>query len=157
MSLIGGTSNLCDVHHKASRGNTCSINFRKRNSLNIVFWEKPTLRRLMTKMDKIIYIYIYIYYILYIYILYIIYIYIYIYILYVKYIYNNSYKNVFFIFLFLQYLNSETPWKWLGRKTNCHFFTSSKVLDSFSISTHSTELIVSLQLNMLLQYSIYFI
>ena len=46
--------NLCDVHHKASRGNTCSINFRKRNSLNIVFWEKPTLRRLMTKMDKII-------------------------------------------------------------------------------------------------------
>ena len=68
--------------------------------------------------------------------------------MYIKYIKNNSYKNLFFIFHFYNTLTVKLNGKPLAKKT--FFF----LIKQFLISTRSTKLTILVLLNMLLQFFI---
>ena len=70
--------------------------------------------------------------------------------MYTKYIRNNSYKNLFFIFLLYNTLTAKLDGNALAKK-------SYLLIKQLSVSTHSTKLLILLLLNILLQYSIHFI
>ena len=74
----------------------------------------------------------------------------------IKYIKNNSYKNLFFLFSFLEYLNRETEHFSLN-KIAIFFQLKSFVDKKISIATHSTKLMILILLNRILQYFINFI
>ena len=79
--------------------------------------------------------------------------------IYKKKIQKNSYKNLFFILLFYYTLTEKLYGNALSKKEKLKFFSHQKFLliKQFSMSTHSTKLMILLLLNILQQYSIHFI
>ena len=84
--------------------------------------------------------------------------------MYIKYIKNDSYKNLFFIFLLFNAVTAKLDRKALPKKKKkkekekrLYIFSNEKflVIKQLSISTYSTYLVILLLLNILLQCSVH--